>query len=166
MRKLLLIAGLGVVLAVPAVATAVASAPNDGTLALRDVNGRARVVAVGGFIGRLERGKVTIIDPVEGDGTAPVLTGCDLSPKVKDLETGGTSSSCSGTKLRFRLVGGRFRVTIFGMGLDLSLVGRGTATLDGFGGDDGRYSLNGDEFRSMPDIQLTFPLAAPSPAAP
>ena len=162
MRTALTILAAVAALVVPTAAVGVSSSSDDGTLALRDAVGRVRIAAVGGFIGRLDKGRVTIVDPVEGDGTGPLVNGCEFKRLVFDPETGGTTAVCAGTKLRFRLVGGKFNVIIRGVGLDLSVVGHGTVMLDGAGGDDGRYSVNGADFQSMPDAQRTFTLAAPS----
>lgn len=166
MRKLLFLAAALVVLAAPAVAVAVAQSADDGTLVVRDADGKVRITAVGGFLGRLDQGRVTIVDPVDEDSTGPVVTGCDFAPRIRDLDTGGTATTCIGTRVRFRLVGGRFKVVISGTGIDLSAVGKGMVVLAGAGGSaDGKYSLNDQEFRSMPDLPLTLLLKA-SQAAP
>jgi hypothetical protein len=54
--------------------------------------------------------------------------------------------------MRFRLVDEN-EVRIRGSGLWISAVGRGRAYLEGrvSKANDGRYSVNGDAFRSMPD---------------
>lgn len=160
-RKLLPAALVVLALAVPAAALGVTLAANDGTLDVRGATGKVRVQAVGGILGRVDKGKVTIVDPVDGDGTGPIVSGCESGPRFNDIENGGTTVVCSGTKLRFRLVGGRFRVVITGSGIDTSVVGRGTVVLDGAGGYDGRYSFNDEDFRSFPDLAQTFALAAP-----
>ena len=162
MRTALTILAAVAALAAPTAAIAVSRSSDDGTLAVRDATGRVRIAAVGGFIGRLDKGRVTIVDPIEGDGTGPLVNGCEFRKVVFDPETGGTTAVCAGTKLRFRLVGGKFNVIIRGAGLDLSVVGHGTVMLDGAGGDDGRYSFNGADFQSIPDTQRIFTLAAPS----
>ena len=61
-----------------------------------------------------------------------------------------------GTNVRFRIIGGTFRVVVKGRGINLSLVGKGNVTLKGAGTvDDGSYSVNGggygfDPRRSVP----------------
>jgi hypothetical protein len=43
-------------------------------------------------------------------------------------------------------------------------VGKGNVTLNGAGtGDDGTYSINGDEYGPIPDFPFSFPLTATSP---
>lgn len=160
MRKLLLTTAAALVLVLPALAAAHSLGLSDGTLAVRDGVGKVRVTAVGGLIGRLDRGKVTLVDPVDGDGTRPIVSGCEFA-KFRDLDSGGTLAVCKGTKLRFRLVGGRFTMIVTGTGIDLSVVGHGNVLLSGQGDDDGKYSLNGEDFRSLPNEAESFPLSAP-----
>ncbi len=63
--------------------------------------------------------------------------------------------------MRFRMVGGFWRVIIQGKGIDLSGIGRGQIVLDGQGGStDGTYQFDGDIYRSMPDFELRFQLGA------
>jgi hypothetical protein len=103
---------------------------------------------------------VTISDPIEGDGTGPIVTGDDFPP----VEKNDTTTTWRGTKVRFRIIGGSFRIVVRGRGINLSLVGRGNVTLDGAGTvDDGSYSVNGGDYLSMPEFSLPFPLSSTSP---
>jgi hypothetical protein len=146
-------------LALPAAsADASRAGGDDGTLSVKDATGKIMIRATGGFIGRFDRGSIRIIDPIPDDGTGPIVSGEERS---KDLTA--TMSLYSGTKVRFRLIGGKFRILINASGIDLSVVGRGTATLDGRGGSDGRYSFNGDEYASLPDVPSTFDLVTGFP---
>jgi hypothetical protein len=165
MRKLLLAAVALLALGVPAFALADALGASDGTLVVRNADGKVAIRAVGGLIGRVDKGRIALIDPVDADGTGPIVNGCNSVLRFVDLESGGTMAICKGDKIRFRLVGGRFRVIVTGTGIDLAAVGHGAFTLNGEGGLDGRYSLNGEDFRSLPDDPQTFPLSAP-PATP
>ena len=65
-----------------------------------------------------------------------------------------------GEDIRFRLIGGAYRVTVQGFGMDISAVGRGSATLDGSGFSDqpGRYQINGGPWQPMPDGSTTLTL--------
>jgi hypothetical protein len=158
MRPLLTFAVL-IALAVPASSAARERSPNDGTLSVRDARGTIVLNARGGVIGSFARGSVTISDPVDGDGTGPIVTGEDFPP----VERNETTTTWRGTKVRFRIIGGAFRVTIKGRGINLSLVGKGNVTLNGAGtGDDGTYSVNGGEYSFVPDF-LIFPLSLTSP---
>ena len=159
MRRLLPFALLAI-LAFPAASAARESAPTDGTLSVHDGKGMIIVAARGGVIGSFAQGKITIVDPIGGDGTGPIVTGDDFPP----IEHNDTTTTWRGTKVRFRLIGGFFRIKIQGRGINLSAVGTGTATLNGAGTeDDGTFSVNGGAYVAIPDFALTFPLSAPSP---
>ncbi|SRR6266508_1350079 len=159
MRALLTFAMLAA-LALPAASAARNQGANDGTLAVRDARGTVTISARGGVIGSFARGSVTISDPVDGDGTGPIVTGDDFPP----IERNETTTSWRGTKVRFRIIGGSFRIVVRGRGINLSLVGKGNVTLDGAGTvDDGSYSVNGGEYLPMPGFSLPFPLSSTSP---
>ncbi len=134
-------------------------ADNNGTLSVKDATGKIVIRATGGFIGRFDRGSIRIIDPIPEDGTGPIVSGAERSKDLTD-----TTSVYAGTNVRFRLIGGKFRIEIRGTGIDLSVVGRGTAMLDGHGGPaDGKYSFNGDEYGSLPDVPVTYDLVTGFP---
>ena len=78
MRRLLTFALL-VALALPAASAARTRGPNDGTLSVKEARGWILISARGGVIGSFAQGKVTIVDPVEGDGTGPVVSGDEWS---------------------------------------------------------------------------------------
>jgi hypothetical protein len=158
MRRLLTFAML-VALALPAASAARERTPSDGTLSVREGRGTLVVSARGGVIGSFAQGRMTIVDPVDGDGTGPIITGDDWSRDPND-----TTTICGGKKVRFRLIGGAFRIRITGRGINLSVVGKGTVTLKGAGtGDDGTFSVNGGDYATIPDTGVTFPLSATSP---
>src|SRR5256712_285452 len=141
MRRLLTFAMLAA-LALPAASVARNQGAADGTVSVRDA-----------------RGSVTINDPIDGDGTGPIVTGDDWS-KDKDA----TTTTWGGTKVRFRIIGGSFRIVVKGRGINLSLVGTGRVTLSGAGTvDDGSYSVNGGEYLALPGFPFVFPLSATSP---
>jgi hypothetical protein len=158
MRRLLTFAVLAVALVLPAGSAAQREGTNDGTLSVKDARGTIIIAARGGVIGSFASGSLRIVDPVEGDGTGPVVTGQE-SHKPLDEKT----DVYRGTKVRFRLIGGFFRVRIQGRGVNLSLVGKGTVTLNGAGtDDDGTYSVNGGAYGTVPDFSFVFPLSASS----
>jgi hypothetical protein len=160
MRRFLTFAVL-VALAVPATSAARARGPNDGTLSVRDAHATKIVISGrGGVIGSFARGSVTISDPIDGDGTGPIVTGEDFPP----IERSETTTTWRGTKVRFRIIGGAFRVVIRGRGINLSFVGKGNVTLYGAGtAADGTYSTNGGEYSAIPDFLVGFPLSVTSP---
>ena len=149
-------------LALPASAVAAArSGSDDGTLSVKNATGRILIRATGGFIGRFDRGSIRIIDPIADDGTGPIVSGAERSHDLND-----TTSVYTGTNVKFRLIGGRFRILIIGTGIDLAVVGRGAVVLDGRGGSDGRYSFNGADYSSLPDTATTFDLMTGFPTGP
>jgi hypothetical protein len=156
--KLLLIALAVIALGLPAAAAATRMDPSDGTLSVRDGRGTFVINAKGGVIGSFARGRVVITDPIDSDGTGPIVSGDDWHRERSD-----TTDVYGGTRVRFRLIGGTFKIKVIGSGVDLSVVGRGTVTLDGQGtDDDGTYSVNGAPYAPVPAF-AQFPLNAASP---
>lgn len=153
MRKLL---ALLVVLAcaLPAAAVAGVHGPDDGTLSVRDGKGTFTINARGGVIGTFARGRVVITDPDPNDGTGPIVTGDDWHRDRTD-----TTTVYGGTRVRFRLIGGSFKIRVIGVGVNLSVVGKGTVGLTGQGTlDDGTYSIDGGDYLPVPDTLITFTL--------
>jgi hypothetical protein len=153
--------GLLALLVVTGTAAARSGGPNDGTLTVKNADGR--VVIMGGFkgavIGRFDKGQVTIKDPNPNDGIGPIVTGADVTQSLNDKTT-----RYSGLNVRFRMIGGPFSVTVFGADIDLSAIGRGLIQLNGSLGargivDDGTYAVNGAT-RPFPPFPFTFPLDA------
>src|SRR5436309_16037189 len=158
MRCLLAFAVLAGLL-LPAEALAHPAGINDGTLSVQDGAGKIVIAGRGGVIGSFARGSVRISDPVDGDGTGPIVTGDEWSN-----ERDATTTTWGGTKVRFRIIGGAFRIVVRGRGINLSLVGKGNVTLDGAGTlDDGSYSVNGGEYVAMPGFPFLFPLSSTTP---
>jgi hypothetical protein len=153
MKRLLPIAAL-VALLLPSLGTATTRNAGDGTLSVRDGRGKFVINARGGVIGSFVRGRVIITDPVDGDGTGPIVSGDDWHH-----DRGDTTDIYGGTKVRFRLIGGSFKITVIGRGVNLSVVGRGSVTVNGEGTlDDGSYSVNGADYLPVPSIPFSFPL--------
>jgi hypothetical protein len=140
-------------LAVPATALALHLGPGDGTLVVQSGSaprGTAVVTLVitGVAIGQISGyGRVVIDDP----------TG-DFIPEVTSTNyvwhrSSGTEETWAGSSFRFRAVGGTYKITIYGQDVDLVASGQGTVVLAGSPDaptTDGRYSLNGQDFRSLP----------------
>lgn len=153
---------------IPAAAVA-ARAPQqpDGTLAVRDGRGKVTVTIKGSLIGRFGSGTLKVEDFEADEGSDPVVRG------YRSVKWGrGNAPTYSGKNVRFRLIGGRFRVQFSGKGLFFSLVGRGKVMLDGNGSIedgifyDGFYSVNGAEEESLPDEALWIQLPPPSSPPP
>jgi hypothetical protein len=167
MRRLL-VPILVLAAAFPAAGLGGRGAPADGSLTVRDGRGKVQVVVRGSLIGRYGNGSLTIEELDADVGTEPVVRG------YKDFKwsKGGKARTYSGKGVRFRLIGGRYRVHFTGKGLYFSLVGRGRVQLDGNGSVDdgifydGFYSLNGGEEESLPDEPTWVHLAPPPPPPP
>lgn len=176
MRRLALLALSAVALAVPAAAWALHDTPGDGTLVVRNgVAPRgvpvATLVIVGTAIGHVSTGspdqldKVVIendtLPPGAGDVGASAANGTYLAR----TSSGDNRTRLVGSDFRFRAAGGTYKIWIYGAGVDLFAVGRGTVVLQGMpstGTADGSYSLNGQGWRSLPAapsdlLQITLP---------
>jgi hypothetical protein len=167
--RLLLVPLLLLATAVPAAAFAERAGPAaDGTLAVRDGRGKVQMTIKGSLIGRLANGSITIEELAPDDDTEPVVRGY----KTFKWGRNGNLRTYTGKNVRFRLIGGRYRVVFNGKGLFFSLVGKGRVTLDGHGSVedgvfyDGFYSLNGSEEESLPDDAQAFNLSPPLPPPP
>lgn len=163
MRKTFAILGL-LALALPVVGVAALRA-GEGTLAVEDGVGKVTLQARGGVIGRLDRGSVTIYDLTPEDAYQPWVFGDDQPVRF----VGETGIRYAGVALRFRLVGGKYRIVIEGRGIDLSVVAKGTGTIvAGAALDAGVYSLDGADCRSdrascapLPELTKRFQLGGP-----
>jgi hypothetical protein len=165
-RLLLFAAAAVLALATTAVATAVRAPVEDGTLSVRDGRGVIVLRMKGGVIGRFARGKVTVTDAVEDEASTVVVRGQERS---RDLNA--RTTVYSGSNIRFRVSADkRIVVKIDAVKVNLSAVGRGDGWLNGRGDPevgiyfDGSYSLNGDDYKSLPDERFRFDLAAPPPS--
>jgi hypothetical protein len=157
MRRLLTFTLLAAVV-LPAAALARPTGVNDGTLSVQSGDGKIVIAGRGGVIGSFAKGSVTISDPVDGDGTGPIVTGDEWSRDKSD-----TTTTWGGKGVRFRMIGGVFRLVVKGRGINLSFVGKGNVTITGAGTlDDGSYSVNGGDYSAIP-FQVAFPLSATSP---
>jgi hypothetical protein len=157
MRRLLTFA----LLAMLAASAARERGSTDGTLSVRDGRGIIVVSGRGGAIGSFAKGSVTISDPIDGDGTGPIVMGDDYPPKERDADT----TTWRGNKVRFRIIGGTFTIRVQARGVNLSFVGKGTVKLNGLDDpdEDGIYSVNGGSYTPFPTLPLSFPLTAQSP---
>jgi hypothetical protein len=150
-RRTIVICTAVAALAVPATAFALHLGPGDGTLVVQDGSAPKGVAVVtlaitGAAIGQISGyGRVVIDDP----------TG-DHIPEVTNYvwhRSSGTEDTWAGNNFRFRAVGGTYKITIYGQDIDLVASGQGSVVLAGSPDaptTDGRYSLNGQDFRSLP----------------
>ncbi len=165
MRKHILLL-LACLLALPAVASAaLMRSTSDGTLSVEDGQGRIVIDARGGVIGRFDRGSVTILDRTPEDAFEAKVWGA-----TREVELGLDRERYFGPGVRFRLIGGSFRIVINGAGIDLSAVGTGVVSLEGSGRFPGVYSLDGEDCgaprskcKALPDPAQRFRLGTPDP---
>jgi hypothetical protein len=139
----------------------------DGTFAVQAGRGAFQLQNMqGSVLGRVDRGKVTITDPDASNGT-PIVRGYQ-SVKIKSPTT---SVYCC-KNIRFMILGGAFSIQIDqGVGVELSVVGRGKAMLLGagyseLGLSDGTYQLNDSPAVPVPDVRTWVQIKAPTPPPP
>jgi hypothetical protein len=165
MRRLFLVCLLAGLSLPAAAATAAQLAPGDGTLAVRNASGDTGQLCValainGAAIGQVDHGRVTVLP---GVGPEPDVTGAD-----RQIDRVDGSTVYLGTNLRFRAVGGTFRIRISGTGIDINAVGQGTARLAGptvasnpsSPSGPGKFSLNSGPWTPLPDGGATFTIGA------
>jgi hypothetical protein len=157
MRRLSVILGLFTVIAVPAAALAAPAATGDGSLVVK--NGSAPVgtnVVVlqitGSVIGDVGHGRLVIDAGPNAEQTAvPQVTGAEYRGVRPD-----TTAQIFRGSFKFRAVGGTYTVLVSGDHINLVAVGTGTVKLAGIPdtpSGDGKYSLNGGDFVSLPGTQ-------------
>lgn len=168
MRRLVVFTLLTVALAVPAAGLAGPTGSDDGTLSVRNgygkvgLGGKNGLQFDGSVVGRIAlHGSIRVIDPFVNSGEGLQVWGYD------ERFDSGPLTVYTGDGLRFRASGGSYRLSVKGIGVNLSAVGYGTVTLDGAGnnpdiGFDGRFSINDAPYRSLPDYARAFDIAAPA----
>jgi hypothetical protein len=156
----MLSAAVVLTLAGATLATAARAPVEDGTLSIRDGRANITLKMRGGIIGRFGRGKLWVAD---SDTGSVVVRGAERS-----RDAAGNMTLYSGQNIRFRIDDERRTVVrIHAAKINLSAVGRGDGVLDGWGDPqsgvffDGSYSLNGEDYRSLPDERMRFDLEAP-----
>ena len=170
MRRILLSLACGVVLTLPAAAAAGSGGARAGFLVVRNAQGDGGAygppvvtVVVRGFVlGRFSqeaRVDVYQLPSAAGQGT-PQASGQDVSHRVVHWRRfTGIEYSASG--FRFRAIGGAYRVVVRGSGVYIFAGGHGSVTLRGssvYHGSDGRYSIDGAAWSSLPARPLRLPI--------
>jgi len=142
-----------------------AGAPGDGTLSVRDAKGTVQLSSRGTIIGRIERGKIWVTDPNPFDARKPTVVGAEGRKVSRNRKT----TVYSGRNMRLRVTGGLVHVRLVGRGIQLSAVGRGRGMIQGAPDpvlgplSDGVWSLNDEEYQSLPEEVTGFQLVAPPP---
>ena len=172
MRRIVLFSLFALALAVPAGAMALRATPGDGTLVVKNASAPKGVAVVqlvitGSAIGRVKGLGKILIDNATAD-SSPEVTGADGCKNLANddpRQIYGSMILCTGNDFRFRAVGDTYAITIYGSGVNLVAIGQGKAILTGTPGepvDDGYYSLNGGDFKSLPGVS-TKPLVIALP---
>jgi hypothetical protein len=112
------------VLAVPAGA----ADPAPGSLSVDQGRGVLVLELRGTILGRLGSGTLRVTDLTPRDPFGEIVTGKNLLPEER---VGPRTDLYRGQGLRFRMIGGRYRIRVAGTGIALSAVGRGAVVLDG-----------------------------------
>lgn len=136
-------------------------AQDDGCLVVTAGRGIVTINAKGFVFGRFDQGQVDIEDPISDDGNVRVF-GWEKKRPFSETKT-----RYIGSIVRFR-ASGLFRIRTEAIGIELSLAGKGTATLssDGFF-DAGEYSTDApsfceSRFQPMPDVPRKFVISGPT----
>ncbi len=155
MRKLVLV--LCAFMLVGLASAAWAAEPTAGTLSVERGRGVVMVDLRGSLLGRLVTGSLRVTDTTPGDRFEAHVVG----RKVTQERLGPRTVLYRGLGLRFRMVGGGYRVVARGSGISVSAVGRGVVMLDAeprFPGDDtGVYSLDGVDCSLEPALCTSLP---------
>jgi hypothetical protein len=140
MRKLILFACAVLSLAALTLSTG-ASGQTGGVLSVDQGRGIVILDLRGVVLGRLTSGTLRVTDQTPRDRFEEVVNGKFLEERI-----GPRTTVYRGQGLRFRMVGGRYRIVIRGTGIAVSAIGRGLVQLDGeprFAGEPtGLYSIN------------------------
>jgi hypothetical protein len=173
MRRILLSCTLLALVALPAAASAAASAKGKpGYLVVRKaagdggVNGDpvATLIIQGFVLGRVsQEARVDIVQIPSPTGQgAPQVRGADVSTKAikwpPKRQHPFSGKKYVGSNFRFRAMGGFYRVVVRGSGVYLFAGGQGHVTLQGsshYPRHDGEFSVSGGRFRSLPEKPLT-----------
>ena len=131
--------------------------PANGTLSVQGGKGLVVLEMRGSILGRLGSGAVTVTDMTPRDPYTATVVG----KKVKELHLAPRTDRYRGQALRFRMVGGSWRVTVRGSAIALSAVGRGAVTLQAERlnplDDAGVYSLDGTDCSVQPTSCTPLP---------
>jgi hypothetical protein len=156
--RILAVLSCSIALAAAVLGGATAAEPDGGALSVEHGRGAVMLDLRGSILGRLSAGTLRVTDQTPGDRFVALVVG----RKVTQERLGPRTVVYRGQGLRFRMLGGGYRVVVRGSGIDVSAVGKGHAVLDGeprFAGDDvGVYSLQGVDCDLEPEQCLALPL--------
>lgn len=149
-----------VALGATVLAGAYAAEPEGGALSVDRGKGVVMLDLRGSILGRLSVGSLRVTDQTPADRYTALVVG----RRVTQERIGPRTVLYRGQGLRFRMLGGGYRVVVRGTGMDISAVGKGVVVLDGdprpASDDAGVYSLDGVDCGLEPELCLPFPLEA------
>ncbi len=155
MRKLVVLLCTFALMGVASAASA--GEPTTGTLSVDRGKGVVMVDLRGSLLGRLVNGSLRVTDQTPNDRYSALVVG----RKVTQERLGPRTVLYRGQGLRFRMLGGGYRVVVRGSGISVSAVGRGVVMLDAeprFPGDEaGVYSLDGVDCSLDPTLCTPLP---------
>lgn len=155
MRSLTILASI--VIAGAVAVSASAAGPSAGELSIEGGKGLVVLELRGSTLGRLASGTLRVTDLTPRDRFEPLVTGRRLAQE----RLGPNTILYRGQGLRFRALGGGYRMVVRGNGISISAVGRGTVTLQGDrrvpGEDAGVYSLDGVDCGDEPLLCTPLP---------
>jgi hypothetical protein len=144
--------------AVALAGSAGAAGPDAGVLSVERGRGTVQIELRGSVLGRLTSGTLRVTDLTPRDRFTPAVVGRKLIAE----RIGPRTVLYRGQGLRFRMLGGGYRIVIRGAGISVSAVGRGAVSLDGepraAGDDPGVYSLDGTDCEMAPELCLPLPV--------
>jgi hypothetical protein len=166
MRKLLVLA-CSLAVAAAFTLSAGAADPDTGVLSIDQGRGVITLDVRGVVLGRLGAGSLRVTDHTPRDPFTEIVRGKYVEEPI-NLRT----AVYRGQALRFRMVGGRYRIVIRGTGITVSANARGFVILDGERRTvdelTGVYSLTGEDCSfeptlctAIPDDPQRFPLGGP-----
>ena len=137
---------------------AAAATSETGVLSVEGGRGTVLIEIQGSVLGRLTTGTLRVTDVTPRDRFFPAVVG----RKLTWTRLGPRTILYRGQGLRFRTLGGRYRIVIRGTGISVSAVGRGVVVLDGEPRtpfeDVGVYSLEeGADCEVAPELCLPLP---------
>ena len=146
--------------------SAAAAEPETGALSVERGKGTIAIDIRGSVLGRLATGTLRVTDVTPRDRFTPSVMG----RKLTLTRLGSRTVLYRGQALRFRMLGGGYRIVVRGSGASLSAVGRGSVVLDGDprvpGEDVGVFSVDDgidcgttpETCQPMPTEPQRFPL--------
>lgn len=162
-----------VIAATVLVVSAAAAEPNVGELSVEQGKGVVMLDIRGSVLGRLTTGTLRVTDNTPRDRYTALVLGRKLTQERLDRRT----VLYRGQGLRFRMVGGAYRIIVRGTGIAVSAVGRGVVLVQGErrlpGEDAGVYSLDGvdcglepEKCTPLPDVLERFQLGPAEEGSP